>query len=129
MNIKLTVITSPLGVDGTLIWHLIALSSGLLVFSTLIVFIFHMSHMITQSFLNESNEENEIDTVNGRFGDYQEVEIKYKIPKEAPIDQYQAEYLDDTMVYAGGEAGANSVITFDHRFTRQTDHDEGLPID
>ena len=90
---------------------------------------FHMSHIISQSFLNESKQEREINTVNGRFGDYHEVEIKYKIPKEVPIDQYQAEYLEDTMVFAGGEAGANSVMTFDHRFSREIEGDEGSPKD
>ena len=46
-----------------------------------------------------------------------------------PIDRYQAEYLEDTMVFAGGEAGANSVITFDHRFSRQDEGTEGFPKD
>jgi hypothetical protein len=122
MNFKLTVTPAALGGQGrTSIWHLLGLSSGLLVMVTLVGFMFHMSHIISQSYMAESKQEREIETVAGRFGDYHEVEIKYKIPKEVPIDRYQAEYLEDTMVFAGGEAGANSVITFDHRFSRQNE--------
>ena len=118
MNLKLTGTPFTLGLGRAPIWHLLGLLSGFLVFSTLVGFMFHMSRIISQSFLNESKQEREIDTFNDSFGDYHEVEIKYKIPKEAPIDQYQAEYLKDTMVFAGGEAGANSAMTFDHRFSR-----------
>ena len=46
-----------------------------------------------------------------------------------PIDQYQAEYLEDTMVFVGGEAGANSVMTFDHRFSRENEDADGSPKD
>jgi hypothetical protein len=55
MNLKLTVTPAPQGGQGrTSIWHLLGLSSGLLVMATLVGFMFHMSHIISLSYMAES---------------------------------------------------------------------------
>ena len=81
MNLKLTVKPPKHSLlPPILMWSIILSVMGIMSLLVLIGHVFHINQMIQSSFLGQAKEDEEIESVNERFGDYREVEIKYKKP-------------------------------------------------
>ena len=65
------------------------------------------------------NTERDAEEARKRFGDYREIDIKFKKPMTLnhPADHARLERIWELIKYTGGEAGAYSTHTYDHNFS------------
>jgi hypothetical protein len=118
-NMRISVTPVSYKLPNKYYYHFGIAGSAFIALLIFIGYIFHTNSILSENYALAENTEKDAAEARKRFGDYKEIDIKFKKPQPRVLNHISQARLEEKIKYAGGEAGAMSAKTFDYNFMEE----------
>jgi hypothetical protein len=104
MRIKVTPVDYSL--PNKYYYHFGISGSAFVAILIFIGYVYHTNSLLSENYKVAENTEKDAAEARKRFGEYREIDVKFKKPQPRALDHIRQARLAEKIKYAGGEAGA-----------------------
>lgn len=105
-NLRITVTPVDYSLPNKYYYHFGISGSAFVAILIFIGYVYHTNSLLSENYKVAENTEKDAAEARKRFGEYREIDVKFKKPQPRALDHIRQARLAEKIRYAGGEAGA-----------------------